>query len=52
MWETRSCEKVLKMKSEKFKKWNHDNQNLRKETHKIRFRSPRSRIQSYEIGSD
>ena len=51
-WETRSSEKVFKMKCEKFKNSDQDNQKLIKEEHKIRFRSPRSRIQGYESGSD
>ena len=48
----KSSEKVFKMKCEKFKNSDQDNQKLRKEAHKIRFRSPKSRIQSYESGSD
>ena len=51
-WETRSSEKVYKLKFEKFKNSNQDIRKLIKEVHKIRFRSPRSRIQSYESGSD
>ena len=51
-WETGSSEKVYKLKFEKFKNSNQDIRNLRKEVHKIKFRSPRSRIQSYESGSD
>ena len=51
-WETRSFEKVFKLKFEKFNNSNLDNRKLRKEDHKIRLRSPRSRIQSYESGSD
>ena len=52
MWDTRSSEKVFKLKFEKFKNSDQDNRQLIKEEHKIRFRSPRSRIQSYESGSD
>ena len=51
-WNPRSSEKVFKMKCEKFNNSDQDNQKLRKESHKIRFRSPKSRIQSYESGSD
>ena len=51
-WNLRSSEKVFKMKCEKFKNSDQDNPKLRKEAHKIRFRSPKSRIQSYESGSD
>ena len=51
-WETRSFEKAFKLKFEKFKNSDQDNPKLIKEEHKIRFRSPRSRIQSYESGSD
>ena len=51
-WETWSSEKVFKFKSEKFKNLYQDKLKLLKEAHKIRFRSPRSRIQSYENGSD
>ena len=51
-WDIRSCEKVFKLKCEKFKNWDQDNPKLLKEAHKIRFRSPRSRIQSYGSGSD
>ena len=51
-WETRSSEKVFKMKFEQFKNLDQDNRKLIKEEHKIIFRSPRSRIQSYESGSD
>ena len=51
-WETRSSEKVFKLKFKKFKNLDQDNRKLIKEEHKIRYRSPRSRIQSYESGSD
>ena len=51
-WEKRSSEIVFKLKFEKFKNLNQDNRKLIKEEHKIRFRSPRSRIQSYESGSE
>ena len=51
-WETRSSEKVFKLKFEKFKNLDKDNRKLIKEEHKISYRSPRSRIQSYESGSD
>ena len=50
--ETWSSEKVFKFKSEKFKNLYQDKLTLLKEAHKIRFRSPRSRIQSYGSGSD
>ena len=43
---------VFKLKCEKFKNWDQDNPKLLKEAHKIRFRSPTSRIQRYECGSD
>ena len=51
-WGTRSSEKVFKLKYEKFKNWEHDNQKLQEETNKIRLRRPRSPIQSYEIGGN
>ena len=51
-WNLRSSENVFKMKCEKFKNSDQDNQKLRKEVHKIRFRSPKSWIQSFESGSD
>ena len=50
--DTRSFEKVYKLKCEKFKNWEPDNLNLLEEAHKIRFKSPRSRIQRYESWSD
>ena len=50
--DTRSFEKVLKLKCEKFKNWEHDNLKLLEEAHKIRFRSPRNRKQRYESVSD
>ena len=51
-WNLRSSENVFKLKGEKFKNSDEDNQKLRKEAHKIRFRRPKSRIQSYASGSD
>ena len=51
-WNLRSSEKVFKLKYEKFNNSEQDNKKLRKEAHTIRFRSPKSRIQSQESGSD
>ena len=51
-WDTRSSEKVFKLECYKFKNWGPDNLTLLVEAHQIRFRSPRSRIQIYEGGSD
>ena len=42
--DTRSFEKVLKLKCEKFKYCELDNLNLLEEAHKIRFRSPRNGV--------
>ena len=50
--DTRGCEKVFKLKCEKFKNWDQDNLTSLEEAHQIRLRSPTSRLQSYEGGSD
>ena len=50
--EPKSSVKDFLLKCEKFKNSDQDNQKLRKKAHEIRFRSPKSRIQSYESGSD